>query len=146
MTQRARTVGEGPVELISCRAQLGDGECYHGSPTARQFGEDGVPQRQDGTFETNTFGGETIVCDACYLRIMPFTRSGAAQHHEIAEAIHTYRGSLAKVRSVDDAELASMRADAARWRDASSAGSPRHASANASVALADREIEARRTS
>jgi hypothetical protein len=69
---------------ISCRAQVVP-ECYHGAPTRKQFAED-LPQSEDGTYD-----GSTIVCDPCYIALMPLTPSGRGQHHELPAAIEKAR-------------------------------------------------------
>jgi hypothetical protein len=46
-------------------------------PTSNMLGYDG-PMSDDGTFD-----GDTIVCDACYVGLMPFTDSGRALRAEL---------------------------------------------------------------
>lgn len=66
--------------LIACRARVVAG-CYDGTPTRRQFGDD-LPMDEDGTYD-----GSTIVCDACYVYLVPRTPSGQGLHHELTAAI-----------------------------------------------------------
>jgi hypothetical protein len=66
---------------IRCRAKV-TGECYDGDPTAKQFFGQDLPMSEDGTFD-----GTSIVCDACYVYLMPRTPSGRALHHELPAAI-----------------------------------------------------------
>jgi hypothetical protein len=73
---------------ITCRAQISK-SCYQGKPSAFQFGED-LPLTEDGTFEVWD-GVPTIVCDACYVALMPLTPSGSALTHEINPAIQEWR-------------------------------------------------------
>lgn len=70
---------------LNCRAKV--------SPTCK----DGVclPDweiKDDGTFKVGT-----IVCDSCYIAIMPFTPSGRALHGEIDTAIDTVQAYEAEV-------------------------------------------------
>lgn len=130
---------------IRCRAQL-VAHCQNGTPD-----DPDAPQHEDGTFisdngreprllgETGLAG--TIVCDACYTAIMPFTRSGAALTHEIDEAIEHYRDQAAYIaRHADPAELVD-RAQAAA--DGTSYDSPTRRSALACRDLAQAEVDRR---
>ena len=65
---------------IHCRARV-TGECLDGQPTAVQFGED-VSMAEDGTFD-----GRSIVCDACYIALMPLTPSRRGLNHELPAVI-----------------------------------------------------------
>lgn len=65
-----------PGDDIRCRAQVTD-TCQDGKP---YLGEDSWTM--DGTFD-----GETIVCNTCFLVIMPLTESGRALTREIPAAI-----------------------------------------------------------
>lgn len=68
-----------PRYVIVCRAQV-DPDCYHGSPTARQFDED-LPMDEDGTYD-----GSSIVCDACYIAL------GTPLNADLPAAIARARG------------------------------------------------------
>jgi len=72
---------------IRCRAQVADG-CLDGEPTSRQFGDpdEDLPMSEDGTWEVDD-GVETIVCDPCYVALMPLTPSGAGLRDELPAAI-----------------------------------------------------------
>ena len=72
--------------LVACRAQS-TARCLHGQPTTEAFGED-LPLAEDGTFDALT---ATIVCDPCYVRLMPLTPSGRGLHHELDAAIAAAR-------------------------------------------------------
>lgn len=72
------------MTTIICRARVSR-DCFHGHPSEAQFGED-LPL--DGTFD-----GTSIVCDACYVKLMPLTPSGRALHHELPAAIERARVS-----------------------------------------------------
>jgi hypothetical protein len=135
--------GDGMTDLtiVNCRARLED-DCLHGKPyTAQQ------PVEEAGETPTlhgdDTFDGESIVCDACYVRLMPFTRSGRALHDELPEAISVYVTNRDHVRGHDcPAELvekARIRRDRAR----KGSPSPLWASANAAMNMALAEIERR---
>jgi hypothetical protein len=119
---------------IACRARLVDG-CYHGTPTRRQF-DANLPMDED-----NTWDGETIVCDPCYIAIMPFTRSGQALAEEIPEAIETYRESLEFLRETDDIDAAIAQAEG--WVAKHTPGYPAHRSASACLAMARAERQRR---
>lgn len=69
---------------IKCRARITD-RCLDGEPTKRQFGDD-LPMSEDGLFD-----GETIVCDACYVKLIPMTPSGQGLIEELDEAIQIAR-------------------------------------------------------
>ena len=70
--------------VIRCRARVHE-RCYDGRPTEVQFDED-LPMSEDGTWD-----GETIVCDACYVALMPHTASGRGLRHELDGAIAKLR-------------------------------------------------------
>lgn len=72
------------MTAIVCRARV-SAACLHEQPTAGQFGEDG-PLSEDGTFD-----GTSIVCDPCYIALMPLTPSGQALNHELPDAISQAR-------------------------------------------------------
>lgn len=118
------------AHLIRCRARLVP-ECYEGTSTRRQFDEDG-PMTLD-----NTWDGETIVCDPCYLAILPFSKSGQALTGEIPHAIDAYRSNLQAVQ--DSTDLDKLRRNAEDFRDMASPGSPAYESAKACVAMVDAE-------
>jgi hypothetical protein len=80
---------------IVCRAHIVE-TCYAGSPTTRQFGED-LPMSEDGTWD-----GASVVCDACYIELQPFTPSGHAEYDELPEAIRHYREQVAFARQHAD--------------------------------------------
>lgn len=68
------------MNRIRCRAQISE-RCLDGHPTRMQFGDD-LPMAEDGTYD-----GQSIVCDACYVQLMPLTPSGAALNDELPAAI-----------------------------------------------------------
>lgn len=70
---------------IVCRAKVSTA-CLNGQSTRLQFGEPDLGMAKDGTFD-----GESIVCDSCYIKLMPHTPSGRALHHELDDAIATVR-------------------------------------------------------
>lgn len=70
-------------ERIVCRARLGDG-CLHGQLMSKMLGEPG-PMSEDGTYD-----GASVVCDSCYVRLIPRTPSGKGLHHELDAAIAAY--------------------------------------------------------
>lgn len=74
---------------IVCRARVSE-DCYQGRPTSVQFGKD-LPLDEDGTFD-----GRSIVCDACYVTLMPLTPSGRGLHHELDAAIADARKAAGK--------------------------------------------------
>lgn len=121
--------------IIRCRAKLGDQPCLDGSPASRQFGEDG-PLSEDDTYD-----GSTIVCDACYVALMPFTMSGQGLHEELPGAMNAYRNNLAHVRG--HWRLPELLEEAERAIEGSSPGSPRHEGAVAARAMVEREIKRR---
>ena len=75
-------------ETIRCRAQLED-DCYDGSPMSRQLGhEEGEAEpfsclmAEDNTYRTDGPYAHTIVCDACYVRLIPLTPSSVDHQRE----------------------------------------------------------------
>ena len=64
---------------INCRAKVSR-SCYDGR-NPRTVYEDG-DVTEDGTWD-----GETVVCDACYMALMPLTPSGQGLLHELPTAI-----------------------------------------------------------
>jgi hypothetical protein len=126
--------------IIRCRAKLPDADCYDGSPMTRQMPVE--PDEDDPTMaEDGTFDGRSIVCDACYVRLMPFTRSGQALHDELPEAIATYRLNAEFVRGTADPNTLVAEAEAMMVR--ARPGSPWHVSASACLSMALREVERR---
>jgi hypothetical protein len=96
------------LTIICCRAQLED-DCLHGKPMTAQIPVEEDDERfpdmtDDGTYTpfdwqwidpdgTTVRSDPSIVCDACYNRLMPFTMSGQALMDEIPEAIAFYRSN-----------------------------------------------------
>jgi hypothetical protein len=118
---------------IECRAQLGDVDCLHGRPEDPE-----TPMCEDGTYDIRT---GSVVCDSCYLAIMPFTRSGQALTDEIDEAISTYKSSLAFLRAHENPE--ELRSSAVRNQELAGPGSPLYESAGACLRMLDRELARR---
>lgn len=73
------------MHTIKCRAKLSN-ICLDGQPTTKQFEGQDLPLSEDGTFD-----GDTIVCDPCFIVIMPYSPSGRALRPEIEEAIDQAR-------------------------------------------------------
>jgi hypothetical protein len=128
------------TNVIRCRARLADVDCYDGSPTSRQFGEeDGdLPMSYDGTYD-----GSTIVCDACYIALMPFTPSQQGLHGELTAAIDHYERMLTFARAHDAPQELVLEADRA-LQDAEQ-GTAEWASARACKRMAEREVARRET-
>lgn len=120
---------------IVCRARVSDA-CYDGQPTTKQFGEDD-PMDDDGTFD-----GSSIVCDACYVALMPYTRSGQGLAHELPGAIRHLRAQVAWLRKHEDP--AALVAEAEAAMATAEPGTPLHNSAAANKRLAEAEIERRK--
>jgi hypothetical protein len=84
--------------VITCRAKVAMG-CLDGEPTAKQFFGQDLPMSEDGTFvigpveqdDGEMVVMESIVCDSCYLYLMPRTPSGKALNHELPAAIEAVR-------------------------------------------------------
>jgi hypothetical protein len=111
---------------IVCRARLGDQACYHGR---REDPEQ--PMDDDGTWD-----GRSVICDACYVALMPFTRSSQALADELPGAIAHYRDQLAFVREHDDVPALIEQAE----EELSNAATPRWLSAGACLRMAQREL------
>jgi hypothetical protein len=127
---RATEKENGVSGKVKCRAKLVD-DCYDGREDDPE-----EPMVEDGTFD-----GESVVCDACYCAVMPFTLSGQALYDELPNGIYLYRENAECLRAhPDPAELVAQAKDVvARARG----GSPRHVSALAALAMAQAEVERR---
>jgi hypothetical protein len=128
---------------IRCRAKLGDVECMDGQlmTFVNEDNElEAIEPSDDGTYESES---GTIVCDACYVALMPFTLSQRALNEELDEAIGVYRLQLNHVREQDDDVLLLLRKQAAEQATGARMGSPRWASARACAQMAQREIDRR---
>lgn len=136
------------VETIVCRAKL-DGGCYDGSPMTRQIGDHGLgpddlpgPDAPDLMMsEDGTYDGQSIVCDACYAKLCPLTKSGAALLEELPEAISLYHANVKFLREQDDP--AKFVAQAERAMEMVLPGSPYWMSARAMRGLAQAEVDRR---
>jgi hypothetical protein len=73
------------IHTIACRARVSAG-CLQDKPSSAQFGYD-AELHEDGTFD-----GSTIVCDPCYVELMPKTPSGRGLLHELPAAIDAAHG------------------------------------------------------
>jgi hypothetical protein len=71
---------------ITCRARVAP-NCLNGQPTSRQFGAD-IPMSNDNTYEDHT---QSIVCDPCYVMIVPMTPSGKGLLYELEPVINDLR-------------------------------------------------------
>lgn len=72
------------MSLIKCRAKVSP-NCLNGRPASTE-----APPHEDGTYDGMT---ETIVCDACYVAVMPFTPSGMGLTAELPAAIAKARAA-----------------------------------------------------
>lgn len=68
--------------LIRCRARTTP-DCLHST-----FDHPENPWQDDGTYDRPT---NTIVCDACYTALLPYTPSRRGLFHELPDAIATVR-------------------------------------------------------
>ncbi len=89
------TCGGLTVNTIRCRAKIAGG-CADGDTTTMAWGED-LSIMEDGTFVSDGNGG-TVICDACYIRLMPLTPSGRGLNHELASALAKFRENTAGQR------------------------------------------------
>lgn len=67
-------------QIIVCRARVSE-RCLQGKPMSTMVGEPGS-MAEDGTYD-----GSSIVCDSCYVALMPLTPSGRGLTHELPAAI-----------------------------------------------------------
>lgn len=70
------------VPLIRCRARVSH-YCEHGRPVSDVY-EAPDWEKEDGTYNRLS---ETVVCNQCYVKLMPLTPSGQALNHELELAI-----------------------------------------------------------
>ena len=68
--------------LIICRAQISP-HCLNGRSVAEHY-EKPLYELDDGTYEPASM---SVVCDPCYVDLMPLTPSGQALTHELDGAI-----------------------------------------------------------
>lgn len=66
------------VMIVHCRARVSV-DCENGE-------EPYYDQEEDGTWN-----GESVICDPCYIKLMPYTPSGRALLDEIDEALEEIR-------------------------------------------------------
>lgn len=151
------------MSVIVCRAKVDD-ECYDGQPLKveepeeveedheHEFDAAGdckhcdahqIQMSEDGTYLVKA-GNESMVCDACYLMLMPFTKSGHGLWDEIEQAIDHVQASLKVVR--EHPHPVELRDSAKNWAEMTPVGTPSHRSAMACVKMAEKEIEKRRES
>jgi hypothetical protein len=124
---------------ICCRAKVSD-DCLDGQPTRVQFGKN-LPMSEDGTYEPGSDDPGSIVCDACYTLLTPFTPSQQALSEELPDAIALLRESLKLLREHDAPEELVAQAEAAAL--AADSGSARQSSASVLAELARREVKRR---
>lgn len=74
------------TELIWCRANVAP-DCYDGRPAKGLYPDD--DPAEDGTYDRHG----TVVCDACYVLLMPLTPSGQGLNSELPAAIERFRRS-----------------------------------------------------
>jgi hypothetical protein len=92
--------------------------------------------------EDGTWDGASVVCDACYIELQPFTPSGHAEYDELPEAIRHYREQVAFARQHADPQALVKEAE-----DMISKVTPRtplHRSAVACKRIAQQEITRRK--
>lgn len=71
------------MNIINCRAQVHP-DCLDGKPSATQFFGEDLTLDEDGTYRSFD---NSIVCDPCYIHIMPLTPSGQGLMGELDAAI-----------------------------------------------------------
>lgn len=84
--------------VIVCRARVTP-SCYDGQPTASQFFGQDLPLTEDGTYAWGPVEQDdgqqlvtgSIVCDPCYLFLMPRTPSGKGLNSELPPVIEAVR-------------------------------------------------------
>lgn len=90
-----RDVQSEPRDEIVCRARV-DPSCYHGRTIEEVGLEEAMDTwREDGTYDQADAGPgglvESIVCDPCYVTLMPYSPSKLLLRAEIPDAIRAYR-------------------------------------------------------
>lgn len=73
---------------IICRARLSD-FCLHGERIDAYY-EEPLWEMDDGTYDP---ASASVVCNVCYVDLMPLTRSGQALLSELEEAIHQHHNA-----------------------------------------------------
>lgn len=73
---------------INCRARIANG-CLNGKPVDFIYDDDN-PVSGDGTYRVIA-GCGTVICDACYVALYPYTPSGRGLLHELDDAIKAAR-------------------------------------------------------
>ena len=70
------------MSRIACRGRIAKA-CLNGQPEEVAF--------EEGMSEDGTFDGQSIVCDPCYVALMPLTPSGRGLLAELPAAIAAAR-------------------------------------------------------
>lgn len=118
--------------VVACRAKFEDAGCIDGQ------------QRKDWQ-DDGTFDGQTIVCDCCYIAIMPLTRSGQANTDEVPLAITRLRDTLAFLAGQESiSAIEALAADAEGQAATAGADTSLHRSASYLGQLARREAARRK--
>jgi hypothetical protein len=97
--------------MITCRAKVTPG-CWDGELTSHQFFGQDLPMTEDGTYTCGPVEQDdgqqlvtgSIVCDPCYMYLMPRTPSGKALNHELPPVIAAIRRRQQGERDAERAE------------------------------------------
>lgn len=119
------------MSTLLCRAMVSD-RCQGGDEIEqREATEDGTYDRASGT----------MICDRCFICLMPLTESGRGLNPELAEAIEVYQAAKDHVRSHPHPEV--LLAEATDARQVSTPGTQEYRTAIVAVGLATTEINRR---
>ena len=84
---------------LICRAQVAP-DCLNGRPIEECGYEKPLYELEDGTYESVSM---SVVCNPCYVDLMPLTPSGQALLHELDTAIkHVHDGHLPRLSEPDE--------------------------------------------
>ncbi len=114
---------------VTCRAGV-HSACYHGAEVTATYAD-------DGTYRS---GDHSIVCDPCYLMLIPFTRSGAALLDELPAAIDHVRATLDHIKAGTNVGLRQAVIEIQHELNGVRVGSPKHRSGLATVELIEAEL------
>jgi hypothetical protein len=74
------------MRTVNCRART-SASCFHGHPVDQHYDPPDYDV-EDGTFQHSSL---SVVCDACYVELIPLTPSGQGLIHELDFAIQEAR-------------------------------------------------------
>jgi hypothetical protein len=129
--------------LIHCRAKI-SASCEDGQEWDAEVAPD---QSGDGTYvpgdDATDHEQGTVVCDPCYVFVMPWTPSGVGLNPELPDAIDQARGALEFIKKAENDDLTKTIDDASKSMTDTHASHPLYRSAQTVRALCEQELQRR---